>query len=160
MEITILVKGNNYTVQDKQERLLYSVKKKGFGSKYLLLDASKYQLYTLSKTTEDRKPVFVISHNDRPILSLTCKSLFLDPTINVKGKDNTGENIQYAIASKDHRDFTLIKDDKEVGTLKTLLTIAGELQYEMEISDKVFDDYIPFFAVAVDLTFGDMNKGK
>ena len=43
MEITILVKGNKYTVQDKQERLLYSVKKKGFGSKYLLLDASKYQ---------------------------------------------------------------------------------------------------------------------
>ena len=160
MDITILVKGKDYTVQDKQERLLYTVKKKGFGSKYLLLDASKYQLYTLSKTTEDRKPVFVISHNDRPILSLTCKSLFLDPTINVKGKDNTGENIQYSIASKDHRDFTLIRDEKEVGSLKTLLTVAGELQYEMTISDKCFDDYVPFFAVAVDLTFGDMNKEK
>lgn len=161
MELLISVKGHKYSIQDKQGgKLLYTVKKKGFSSKYLLLDASEYQLYTMTKTSEDRKPVFIISHNDKPIISLSCKSLFLDPTIDIKGKDNSGTPVEYALASKEHKDFTLLAGEKEMGELHTLLTVDGELQYEMKIDNKIFDDYLPLFAVAVDLTFGEMNKGS
>ncbi|MDO4863793.1 MAG: hypothetical protein Q4A05_06465 [Ruminococcus sp.] len=162
MELMISVKGSKYTVTDKkQQRLLYTVKKKTFGGgRYLLLDASNYQLYTIVQTSDDRKPTFSITHNDVSILKLECKSLFLDPTINVDGKDTAGTPIKYNIASKDHRDFQLFRDDLNVGRLVVHTTVSGDLQYEITIEDKVFDDYIPLFAVAIDLTFGDMNKGK
>ncbi|MBR6069921.1 MAG: hypothetical protein IKP78_04955 [Ruminococcus sp.] len=161
MELMISVKGNKFTVTDKkQDRLLYTVKKKTFGGRYLLLDASNYQLYTIVQTSDDKKPTFSITHNDISILKLECKSLFLDPTITVSGKDTAGTPINYSITSKEHRDFQLLRDGLPVGKLLVHITVSGELQYEIEIQDKVFDDYIPLFAVAVDLTFGNMNRGK
>lgn len=162
MELTISIKGHKYTVQDKgKRRLLYSIKKKGFGNgRYVLLDASNYNLYSLIQTGEDRKPAFSINHNDIPIISITCKSLFLDPTVNADGRDTVGNSIRYSFVSKDHKDFEILRDGINVGSLKTLLTVSGELQYEMSIDDKVFDDYIPLFVLAIDLTFGDMNKSK
>ena len=162
MELMISVKGNKFTVTDKkQQRLLYTIKKKAFSSgRYVLLDASSYQLYTIVQTSDDRKPTFSITYNDVSIMKLDCKSLFLDPTITVSGKDTAGTKINYSIASKDHRDFQLLKDDLNVGRMQVHLTVGGELQYEIEIEDKVFDDYIPLFAVAVDLTFGNMNRSK
>lgn len=163
MELMITVKGTNkFTVTDKkQQRLLYTIKKKAFGgSRYLLLDASNYQLYTIVQMNEDRKPTFAITHNDAEIMKLECKSLFLDPTITVEGKDTAGSVISYAITSKEHRDFQLLKDGLNVGKLVVHTNTAGDLQYEIGIEDKVFDDYIPLFAIAVDLTFGDMNKSK
>ncbi len=160
MELMITIKGNKYMVQDKKaSRLLYTVKKKGFGAgRYLLLDASNYQLYSLIQTAEDRKPTFIVSHNDVTIMDLACKSLFLDPTITVDGKDISGHEIHFSIASKDHKDFELLREGVVVGSIKTKLLVNNELQYEVEIEDKLFDDYIPLFAVAVDLTFGDINR--
>ena len=156
MELMINTKGSKYTAVDKKERLLYTVKKKGFGApRYVLLDASNYQLYSLLQTGEDRKPTFTLTHNEATFINLTCKSLFLDPTIIAEGK-----GMNYQIASKDHRDFNIIKDDVVIGSIKTLLTVSGELQYEVVVEDKYFDDYIILFAVAVDRTFGDMNKSK
>ena len=162
MELMISVKGNKFTVTDKkQQRLLYTIKKKAFSSgRFILLDASNYQLYTIVQTSDDRKPTFSITHNDVSIMKLECKSLFLDPTINVTGKDTAGTKIVFDIASKNHRDFQLLRDGLNVGKLLVHLTVAGELQYEIEIEDKVFDDYIPLFAVAIDKTCGDMNKQK
>lgn len=162
MELTISAKGHKYTVTDKkQSRLLYTIKKKAFGgNRYLLLDASNYQLYTIVQTSDDRKPTFSITHNDVAIMNLECKSLFLDPTISVEGKDTSGAMVNYAIASKDHRDFQLLKDGLNVGRLSVLITVSGDLQYEISIEDRFFDDYIPLFAIAVDATFGDMNKSK
>ena len=65
MELMISIKGNKYTVTDKkQSRLLYTIKKKAFsGGRYLLLDASNYQLYTIIQVSDDRKPkVKIIQH--------------------------------------------------------------------------------------------------
>lgn len=162
MELTVTVKGSKYTVQDKKlSRLLYTIKKKGFGAgKYILMDASNYSLYTFIQTGDDRKPTFDILNNDVTLMNLICKSLFLDPTITVYGRDTGGGAVDFAITSKDHRMFRIVKDGADVGALKTLLTVSGDLQYEIEIEDKIFDDYIPLFAVAVDITFGDMNKSK
>lgn len=91
-------------------------------------------------------------------MDLACKSLFLDPTITVDGKDISGHEIHFSIASKDHKDFELLREGVVVGSIKTKLLVNNELQYEVEIEDKLFDDYIPLFAVAVDLTFGDINR--
>lgn len=160
MELIISVKGNKYTVQDKgQARSLYTVKKKGFGAgRYVLLDASNYNLYSLVQTGEDRKPSFIITHNDISIMQLSCKSMFLDPTISVDGKDLSKNAVKYTLASKDHRDFEILREDEKVGSIITKVTMAKDLQYELEIENKIFDDYIPLFAVAIDLTFGEMNK--
>lgn len=160
MELMITIKGNKYEVHDKKEsRLLYTVKKKGFGAgRYLLLDASNYQLYSLIQRAEERKPTFILSHNDITIMDLVCKSLFLDPTITVDGKDISGHEVHFAIASKDHKDFELQREGVVVGSIKTKLLVNNELQYEVVIEDKLFDDYIPLFAIAVDLTFGDINR--
>ena len=161
MELTISTKGSKYVVQDKKRsRQIYTIKKKGFGGgRFLLMDASNYQLYSLMQVSDERKPTFIISHNDVSIMQLACKSLFLDPTINVEGKDIQGTVIKYDIASKDHRNFEILKEGLSVGTVKTNVNMNKELQYDLVIDDKVFDDYIPLFVLAVDLTFGDMNRG-
>lgn len=160
MELLISFKSGKYIVQDKsQGRQIYTIKKKGFGAgKYVLMDPSNYQLYSMTQFVTERKPTFVISHNDNSILHLNCKSLFLDPTINVEGRDIQGTVIKYDIASKDHRNFDLLKDGVKVGYLKTNMTVNQELQYDLEIDNKMFDDYVPLFALAVDLTFGEINK--
>lgn len=160
MELLITANGNKYTIQDKGKgRTIYTVKKKGFGAgKYVLLDTSNYNLYSLVKTGEDRKPSFIITHNGAMLIQLSCKSMFLDPTINVKGKNLSKESVEYVITSKDRREFDIINNETSVGQIKTLRTMNNELQYEMEIENKIFDDYIPLFAVAVDLIFGELNK--
>lgn len=161
MELMISFKSGKYIVQDKGAgRQIYTIKKKGFGaSRYVLMDPSNYQLYSMSYFTNDNKPTFIISHNDNSILHINCKSKFLDPTLTVTGRDIQGTVINYEIASKDHRNFNLIKDGSKVGFIKTNVTVNQELQYDIEIENKVFDDYIPLFILAVDLTFGDLNRG-
>ena len=155
MEIKVLPKGNKFIVQDNKNRLLYSIKKKAFGSKYNLLDASDYNLYTLVQGGNDRKPVFRIILNDDVFMTLTCKSLFLDPTI-----EGEGSGMKFSLESKDRKEFKLVKNGSEVGSIKTVMTMNGELQYEIVIENVAFDDYIPLFAIAIDRAFGDMNKNK
>lgn len=161
MELTMSAKGSKYIVQDKsQGRQIYTIKKKGFGGgRYVLLDASNYQLYSFMQASDERKPTFIISHNDVSIMQLICKSMFLDPTINVSGKDIQGVVLNVDIASKDHRNFDFIKDGEKIGSVKTGVTANRELVYDIVIENKFFDDYFPLFALAVDLTFGDMNRG-
>jgi len=155
MELIVMPKGNAYTVEDKKQRVLYSIKKKGFGQKYNLLDVSNYVLYTIVQGTDDRKPIFTIILNDTTFLKLECKSLFLDPTITAVGK-----TLKYDLVSKDRRDFEIILNGNPVGHIKTKVTMKNELHYDIEIENTAFDDYIPLFAIAIDKTFGDMNKQK
>ncbi len=156
MDLVVLTKGNKYIVEDKKSRLLYTVKKKGFGnSKFVLLDASNYNLYTLLQTGEERKPSFTIVLNDATFMTITCKSLFLDPTIICEGKD-----MSFTLASKDRREFTILTGSDKKGSISTRITVSGDLQYDITVEDKIFDDYIPLFAVIIDKAFGVMNKQK
>ena len=155
MELLVTPKSNKYNVEDKKQRLLYSVKKKGFGQRYNLLDASSYVLYTLLQTGEDRKPAFSIILNDSVFLKMECKSLFLDPTLTAEGRD-----LKFSIASKDRKEFDIILNGNNVGKIQTNQMLSGELQYEITIENNAFDDYIPLFAVAIDRAFGEMNKQK
>lgn len=153
MELTIAEKGSKYVVEDKKSRLLYTVKKKGFAQKYILLDASSYNLYTLLQDGDSRKPGFSVILNDDLFLKMECKSLFLDPTITAEGKD-----MRFVIASKDRKNFEIILNDIKVGRINTKFGASGSLQYDLEIENTAFDDYIPLFAVAIDKAFGEMNR--
>ncbi|MDE5584490.1 MAG: hypothetical protein K2J08_12400 [Ruminococcus sp.] len=154
MELVVLTKGNKYVIEDQKGRLLYTVKKKGFNStKYVLLDTSNYNLYTLLQTGEDRKPSFAIVLNDATFMTIECKSLFLDPTIVCNGEKTT-----FTLASKDRREFNILLDKEKKGCINTRTSVSGDLQYDIVIEDKIFDDYIPLFAVIIDKAFGAMNK--
>lgn len=155
MELLLLIKGNKYIVEDKKSRLLYTVKKKGFGNtKFVLLDASNYNLYTLMNTTSsDAKPSFTVILNDDTFMLINCKSKFLDPTITCEGK-----NLSYTLTSKNRRDFTIMFNGEEKGKIETNVSVSGELQYDITIDDKMFDDYIPLFAVVADKIYGDTNR--
>ena len=155
MRLVVSSKGSKYLVEDKKSRLLYTVKKKGFGKRYILLDSSEYNLYTFTQEGDERKPNFSIILNDNVLLKLECTSMFLDPSIKVHG-----DNLQFLLKSKDRRSFEILVGEEKVGFIETLLTVAGDLQYEVDIDDKYFDDYIPLFAVALDKAFGDINKKK
>ena len=156
MELNIASKGSKYLVQDKKARLLYTVKKKGFGTgQYNLMDASNYILYTLVQLTGDKKPSFSIILNDEVFLNVECKSMFLDPTITAEGN-----GMSYKLASKDRKNFDIILNDATVGHIKTKSAISGDLQYDLDIENTAFDDYIPLFAVAIDKAFGSINKQK
>ncbi|MGN0579815.1 MAG: hypothetical protein ACI4JE_03000 [Ruminococcus sp.] len=155
MELVVLPKGGKFVVQDKKSRLLYTVKKKAFGSRFILLDASEYNLYTLLQTDDGKKPAFKIILNEQTFMSLTCKSLFLDPTI-----EGEGNGMRFSLASQDRRNFRIIKNDAEVGSIKTLTAVSGDLHYEIEIENTAFDDYIPLFAIVIERAFGDINKNK
>ncbi|MBQ1519830.1 MAG: hypothetical protein IIZ53_08290 [Ruminococcus sp.] len=154
MELTVLPKNNGYTVNDKNSnKNLYTVKKKTFGQKWNLLDTSKYNLYTIAQLGDEKKPAFSIILNDVTFLTIECKSQFLDPTLTAKSR-----TMNYSITSKDRRNFTIIFNDNIIGHINTKVGVTGELQYDIDIENRFFDDYIPLFAVAVDRTFGELNK--
>lgn len=155
MELLIINKASKYLVQDKKGRMLYTVRRKSFSQQYNLMDASNYNLYTFVQTGDERKPGFTIILNDNVFMQMVCRSMFLDPTIEGGFKDH-----KYEIASKDRKDFDIILNGNVVGHIKTKQALSGDLQYDLDIDNKAFDDYIPLFAVAVDKAFGSMNKQK
>jgi uncharacterized protein YxjI len=155
MELFVIPKGSKFLVQDKKERELYTVKKKAFGNKYLLLDASGYALYSITQIKEGKKPEFQVDLNEEIFMTIKCLSLFLDPSIECIGKDMT-----FLLKSTDRRNFIMTKNGNEMGKLTTVTLMTGDLQYELQIDDKEFDDYFPLFAVAIDKAFGDINRSK
>ena len=153
MELKVIGKGAKYTVLDKNERLLYSIKKKGFGARYNLMDASNYNLYTLVQTGDAKRPTFTIILNDNVFMTMECTSMFLDPTIKVRHK-----TMRFEISSKDRKEFAIILDGKNVGQIQSLMGVNGEMQFHIEVENTAFDDYIPLFAVAIDKAFTEMNR--
>ncbi len=153
MEIQVAGKNGKYTVVDKNGKLLYHVKKKGFGAKFILLDVNNYNLYTLVQTGSSKSPTFTIILNDNVFMTLECTSMYLDPSFKVRHK-----TMNFEINSKNRKDFEIILDGKQVGTIQTLVAVTGDLQYHIEVENTAFDDYIPLFAVAIDRAFGEMNK--
>ena len=153
MELKVIGKGAKYTVLDKNERLLYTVKKKGFSSRSNLMDASNYNLYTLVQTGDAKRPSFTIILNDNVFMTMECTSMFLDPTIKVRHK-----TMHFEITSKDRKDFDIILDGNNVGHIQSLVGVNGDMHFIINIENTAFDDYIPLFAVAIDKAFTEMNR--
>ena len=145
MELFLVPKGSKFIVQDKKKRLLYTVKKKAFGGKFLLLDASGYELYSFINTIQGKKPEF---------------NIILDPSIEFNYQEDKFKDIKYTLKSSDRKNFTLLRNNEEVGYVRTIVDMDKDLCYEISIEDQFFDDYIPLFALAVERAFGDMNKNK
>lgn len=160
MELFLVPKGNKFIVEDKKKRLLYTIKKKAFDKRFLLLDASGYELYSFNQTVQGKKPEFEIILNDKIFMVVRCLSVFLDPSIEFEHRGEKLAGIKYTLKSSDRKNFTLFREDIEVGYVHAITTMDSELRYEISIENEFFDDYIPFFALAVERAFGDMNKSK
>ena len=156
MELAVASRGNKYIVEDHNQKVIYTIKKKGFGQRYILLDANNYNLYTFIQTGDVKRPFFTVILNDDTFMKMECKSMFLDPTITAVG----ARGLKFEIKSKDRKNFDIILNGNPAGKISTKSGVAGDLQYDIEIDNKAFDDYIPLFAVAIDKAFGEMNRQK
>ncbi len=154
MELYVVPKNaEKYHVYDKKERKIYSVSKKRFGKSWTLYDASDYALYSMIQTGVGKKPSFKIEFNDAPFMMVTCKSIYLDPSLECEG-----QGMKFAIKSHDRKNFELLKNGTKIGSITTEKQTNNEQKYFIEIEDKSFDDYIPMFAVCVDKCFSGLNK--
>lgn len=152
IELNVIVKGNKFNVNDLKGRLIYSIKP-GMGGKMHLHDASGYKLYYFVHDKKAKKPSFNVCLDQKEIFTAECTSLFLDPGFIIKG-----ENISMNVVSQDRREFLIKINDKEIGSV-TPIEEKKEIGYNIKISPKYFDDYVPLIAVFIDLAFGKMNKG-
>ncbi len=154
MELYVVPKNaEKYHVYDKKERKIYSVSKKRFGKSWTLYDASDYALYSMIQTGTGKKPSFKIEFNDAPFMMVTCKSIYLDPSLECEG-----QGMKFAIKSRDRKNFELLKNGTKIGSITTETQTNNEQKYFIDIDNKSFDDYIPMFAVCVDKCFSGLNK--
>ena len=149
MELIVIPKGSGkYSVTDEKDRKIYTVNKKRklIGNPITTLhDASGYVLYSMVRTASGNKPAFDITFNDAHFLDAKCKSLFVDPSIIFSGPGG-----EYMLKGKDTSFFSLTKDGEEIGTLKKEKQANDEPMYLLSVTDKMFDDFIPLFAVVAD----------
>ena len=153
MVLYIIPKGSKYNVQDEKGRIIYTIKKKGFGGKMQLFDASGYEMYTMTSDFSQKHPSFYILLDGNPYIMVKCKSRFLDPSI--VGQGNMGT---YWLKSQDRMRFELTKDDVNIGSILSQPMPKGDVQFEMTINDKEFDDALVLFAVCIDFSFYKYKK--
>ena len=82
-----------------------------------------------------------------------CKARFLDPSI--VGQGNMGT---YWLKSQDRMRFELTMDDVNIGSILSQPMPKGDVQFEMTINDKEFDDALVLFAVCIDFSFYKYKK--
>lgn len=154
MELYVVPKGNEkYLITDKKDRKIYSVDKKRFSKQLILHDASGYALYSLLQITTGMKPSFRIDFNEESFMKVTCKSIYLDPSLECEGR-----GMKYVIKSQDRMNFEIYKNGAKIGTIVTEKQTNNEQQYYIDVDNKAFDDYIPLFAVCADKCFSSLNK--
>ncbi len=150
VELIVTPKGAKFLVQDKKERVIYTIKKKGFGAnRNVILDASGYELYEIRGDFSSKHPEFSITLNGKEHASVLCKSLFLDPSMQAKTPEG-----EFWIKTKDRKLFTIYKDKEQVGKIELLQMIGGsEPQFALEMQDIYFDAYMPLFVIGVMQSF-------
>lgn len=154
MELYVVPKNaEKYNVFDKKDRRIYKISKKKFAKNWVLQDASDYALYSMVQTSTGKKPAFKIEFNDAPFMIVTCKSIYLDPSLECEG-----QGMKFELKSRDRKNFEFFKNGTKVGTISTEKQTNNEPKYYINMEDKAFDDYIPIFAVCIDKCFSGMNK--
>lgn len=153
VKLNVILKGNKFAVMDPKDRLIYSIKA-GSGSKTHLLDSSGYKLYYMTADKKVKKPIFRVYLNEKEMFCARCTSMFLEPGFEIRG-----DNISFDVISDDRRDFRIMTNGEQIGTISTKETDKKEISYVIEISEKYFDDYIPLIAVFIDTAFSKINKG-
>ena len=95
-----------------------------------------------------RRANFDVFINDKIIMKASCIATFLNPAIAIKYLDVT-----YILRSTDKMKFILIKNKDEIGKITVLETLKGDLQFDMDIMDQHFEDFMLLFNEMIYMSF-------
>ena len=152
VKLSVISKGNRYTVTDQKDRMIYTVKS-GIGGKTHLINSGGYKLYYFQSDRKSKKPAFNVFHDDARMFRAECTSMFLDP-----GFELRGEKLSIDVVSQDRLKFRIMDSGNQIGEISLQSEDKKEARYLIEIDENYFDDYIPLIAVFIDTAFGRINR--
>lgn len=134
---------------------LYIMAKKGIlgNSRIELYNKMGYSLYSLKQDLKGRRANFDVFENDKLIMKASCTATFLNPSIAVKYLKYT-----YILRSTDRIKFLIIKDKEEIGTIDVMEDLKGNLRFDLNITDKEFEDFMVLFVQMIYISFFNNKK--
>ena len=152
MKLVVNQKGNKMfaTKKDDSSNIIFTMAKKGFlsNTRIELYNKMGYLLYSLKPDLKGRRANFDVFINDKIIMKASCTATFLNPAIAIKYLDVT-----YILRSTDKMKFILIKNKDEIGKIMVLETLKGDLQFDMDIMDEHFEDFMLLFNEMILMSF-------
>lgn len=152
MKLMVNQKGNKWAItkKDDSKDVVYTMAKKGIlsGSHIELYNKMGYHLYSLKSDLKGRRANFDVYLNEKIIMKASCTATFLNPAIAIKYLD-----ITYILRSTDRTKFVVIKNKEEIGKINVFESLKGELQFEVEIDDASFEDFMLFFSYMIYMSF-------
>lgn len=152
MKLVVNQKGNKMfaTKKDDNSNIIFTMAKKGFlsNTRIELYNKMGYLLYSLKPDLKGRRANFDVFINDKIIMKASCTATFLNPAIAIKYLDVT-----YILRSTDKMKFILIKNKDEIGKIMVLETLKGDLQFDMDIMDEHFEDFMLLFNEMIYMSF-------
>lgn len=152
MKLIVNQKGNKIFAykKDDNKNVVYTMAKKGIlsNSRIELYNKMGYHLYSLKSDLKGRRANFDIFLNEKIIMKASCTATFLNPAIAVKYLDMT-----YILRSTDRIKFIVIKDKEEIGKIHVFESLKGDLQFDMDINDTSFEDFMVFFTYMIYVSF-------
>lgn len=157
MKIVLNQKGSKMfaTKKNDPKNIIYTLVKKGLlsNTRVELYNKMGYHLYSLKYDLKGRRANFDVFLNQKIIMKASCTATFLNPAITVKYLDVT-----YILRSTDRVKFIIIKDKKEIGKINVLETLKGDLQFDMDIDDVHFEDFMILFNYMLYMSFFNDKK--
>ena len=151
MKLVVNQKGNKMfaTKKDDSSNIIFTMAKKGFlsNTRIELYNKMGYLLYSLKPDLKGRRANFDVFINDKIVMKASCTATFLNPAIAIKYLDVT-----YILRSTDKMKFILIKNKDEIG-ITVLETLKGDLQFDMDIMDQHFEDFMLLFNEMIYMSF-------
>lgn len=152
MKLVVNQKGNKMfaTKKDDSSNIIFTMAKKGFlsNTRIELYNKMGYLLYSLKPDLKGRRANFDVFINDKIVMKASCTATFLNPAIAIKYLD-----ITYILRSTDKMKFILIKNKDEIGKITVLETLKGDLQFDMDIMDQHFEDFMLLFNEMIYMSF-------
>mgnify|MGYP004526940661 FL=1 len=152
MKLVVNQKGNKMfaTKKDDSSNIIFTMAKKGFlsNTRIELYNKMGYLLYSLKPDLKGRRANFDVFINDKIVMKASCTATFLNPAIAIKYLDVT-----YILRSTDKMKFILIKNKDEIGKITVLETLKGDLQFDMDIMDQHFEDFMLLFNEMIYMSF-------
>lgn len=152
MKLVVNQKGNKMfaTKKDDSSNIIFTMAKKGFlsNTRIELYNKMGYLLYSLKPDLKGRRANFDVFINDKIVMKASCTATFLNPAIAIKYLDVT-----YILRSTDKMKFILIKNKDEIGKITVLETLKGDLQFDMDIVDQHFEDFMLLFNEMIYMSF-------
>lgn len=128
--------------KDDTKNVIYTMAKKGIlsNARIELYNRMGYHLYSMKCDLKGRRANFDVFLGEKIIMKASCTATFLNPSIAIKYLDVT-----YIIRSTDKIRFIVIKDKEEIGRINVVETLKGDLEFDMDVHDEAFEDFMLFF---------------